>query len=492
MRVDIAIELRGEGAQPVFLDLSASIIREIERGRLKPGDALPGTRALARSLKLNRNTVDAAYHELTMQGWLVAEPSRGTFVARDLPEFGKFGPPRPRSEERRNEPPPPATLHLSDGAPDSRLAPRAELARAFRRALDSPVFLTSAQDDPRGSPMLRRALSSYLVAERGLAATPEDVLVTRGSQMALFLAVNALLGKEEAVAVETPGYPLAWAAFRAAGAEIVGVPVDASGLDVERLADLAARKPALKAVYLTPHHQYPSTVTLGAARRLKLLEIARRHGLIVIEDDYDHEYRFEGRPVLPIAARATAGDAVVYVGSLSKLLAPGVRVGYAVAKPALLERMAERREAIDRQGDLPLEQALAGLIEDGTLRRHARKARRIYQARRNHFGAVLAQTFGDAVSFNLPAGGLAVWLRLADGVSASEWAGNAAALGLSVMPGARFSLEPALAPEAFRLGFATLDEAELARALRLLAQAKPAAREGGLGQHGRTVADSGE
>lgn len=474
MRIDIAIELRGDGIQPVFLDLAASIVREIERGRLRPGDALPGTRALARSLKLNRNTVDAAYHELTMQGWLVAERSRGTFVARDLPDFGKIGPRRSRPEERRDEPPPPTMLHLSDGAPDSRLAPRVELARAFRRALDGPAFLTSAQDDPRGSPMLRRALASYLVAERGLAASPEDVLVTRGSQMALFLAVNALLGKGDAVAVETPGYPLAWSAFRAGGVEIVGVPVDASGLDVEYLADLAARKPALKAVYLTPHHQYPTTVTLGAARRLKLLEIARRHRLILIEDDYDHEYRFDGRPVLPIAARATPDDAIVYVGSLSKLLAPGVRVGYAVAGPALLGRMAERREAIDRQGDLPLEQALAEMIEDGTLRRHARKARRVYQARRDHFGAALARTFGDAVSFSLPAGGLAVWLRLAGGVSAREWAGNAAALGLSVMPGARFSLDPASAPEAFRLGFATLDEAELTRAMRLLVQAKPA------------------
>jgi GntR family transcriptional regulator/MocR family aminotransferase len=492
LRAEIAFELKGDGGQPVFLDLAGSIIREIERGRLKPGDALPGTRSLARSLKLNRNTVDAAYHELTMQGWLTAEPSRGTFVARDLPDLGGIGKHRPRPA-RQDESLPPSMLHLSDGAPDPRLAPRAELARAFRWALEGPSFLTTAQDDPRGSPVLRRALSAYLVAERGLAASAEDVLVTRGSQMALFLAVNALLDKGEAVAVETPGYPLAWSAFRAAGVEIVGVPVDGGGLDVEQLAGLAARKPSLRAIYLTPHHQYPTTVTLGAARRLKLLEIARRHGLIIIEDDYDHEYRFDGRPILPIAARATPDDAIVYVGSLSKLLAPGVRVGYAVAAPALLGRMAERREAIDRQGDLPLEQALAGLIEDGTLRRHARKARRIYQTRRNLFGALLTRTFGDAVSFTVPAGGLAVWLRLSGGVSAREWTGNAAALGLCVMPGARFSLGPARAPEAFRLGFATLDEAELARAMRLLAEAKPPAkRHGGIGRRVRTVAGSGE
>lgn len=471
---EVAIELGPDCGQPVFLTLATSIIAEIERGRLRPGDRLPGTRALARSLKLNRNTVDAAYHELTMQGWLAAEPSRGTFVAHDLPDFGMV--PATTAQPSKVAPAPLTVrrpvLNLSDGAPDARLVPAAEFARAFRHALAGPSFLTGcAYGDPRGSPMLREALAAYLQEERGLTAAPDDILVARGSQMALFLAASAVLAPGETIAVETPGYPLAWAAFRAAGARVVGVPVDGGGLDIDALERLAERERGLKAIYLTPHHQYPTTVTLGAGRRLKLSDLARRFGLAIIEDDYDHEYRFDGRPVLPLAARAARDHRVIYIGSLSKLLAPGIRVGYAVAERGVLRRMADRREAIDRQGDLPLENAIAGLIADGTLRRHARKARRIYQARRDHLAGLLSQRFGGMTSFALPAGGLAIWLQLRGGVSAETWAAKAAGLGVSILPGICFALDAARPPEAFRLGFASLDGNELVRAIELMAKA---------------------
>ncbi len=477
-RGDIAIELKGDGRQPIFLDLAASLVGEIERGRLKPGNALPGTRALARDLNLHRNTVDAAYHELTMQGWLVAEPSRGTFVARDLPDVGHaVGAKRKRAPATtaRMDSGVPSPLRVSDGAPDSRIMPHAELARAFRRALAAPAFLANAgYGDPRGALALRVALADYLANERGLTASPADLLVTRGSQMGLFLAAAAIIEPGQAIAAEEPGYPFAWAAFRAAGARVVGVPVDAQGIDVARLENLTEREPSLKAVYVTPHHQYPTTVTLGAGRRLKLLDIARRYGLTIIEDDYDHEYRFDGRPVLPLAARAEPEMPVIYIGSFSKLLAPAVRLGYVTARPDILVRMAHRREAIDRQGDLPLEQALASLIEDGVLRRHARKARRIYQARRDFLAGKLLDRLDGDVTFDMPAGGLAIWLRLRDGLSAETWAANAGRAGLAITPGVRFALDAAKAPEAFRIGYASLDDDELHRLADLLARTRPA------------------
>lgn len=475
-RSEITIELVGEECQPIFLNLAASIIREIERGRLKPGDGLPGTRALARALKLNRNTVDAAFHELTMQGWLVAEPSRGTFVARDLPELrqadGEPKRPRPRPSSIGKSTAP--VINVSDGTPDPRIMPRTELASAFRRALSTPAFLSGVSyGDPRGTTALREALTGYLIDERGLATSPDEMLVTRGSQMGLFLAAAASLQPGEVIAVEQPGYTLAWSAFRAAGARVIGVPVDAQGIDVERLSWLAECEPGLRAVYVTPHHQYPTTVTLGAGRRLALLDVARRHRLTIIEDDYDHEYRFDGRPVLPLAARAQSDQRVIYVGSLSKLLAPAVRLGYAIAPPEVLSRMADHREAIDRQGDVPLEHALANLITDGDLRRHARKARRIYLTRRDLLAREIGERLGDSVAFDTPAGGLALWLRLRDGLSAETWANNASRAGLAISSGLRYMIDPAAAPETFRFGYASLDDQEIRHAVELLAASMP-------------------
>ena len=474
----ITFQLDEDVNKPIYLNLASVILREIERGRLKPGDPLPGTRMLAQSLRLHRNTVDAAYHELLQQGWLVAEPSRGTFVARDLPEIR-----RPSDGARcalhlrkaaSPTQPPDFVLRITDGAPDPRIMPHAELARAFRRALSAPSFLSSTgYGDPRGSALLRTALAEHLIRERGLAVSAGDVLITRGSQMALFLAARAVLEPGQTIAVEDPGYPLAWSAFRAAGARIVGVAVDAYGLLVEDLIRLAAKEPTLKAVYVTPHHQYPTTVTLGAGRRLKLLQLASQLNLTIIEDDYDHEYRFDGRPVLPLAARAEAGLDIIYVGSLSKLLAPGIKLGYAVANPRCLRRMANEREIIDRQGDQPLEHAIASLISNGELSRHIHKARRIYQARRDLFAEEINRKLGDAVAFDRPAGGLAIWLRLTDDSEAGLWARQAGKVGLLVMPSADFTLDEANARNAFRLGYACLNETEIRRAVTLLVQSQP-------------------
>ncbi|HBY42141.1 MAG TPA: PLP-dependent aminotransferase family protein, partial [Brevundimonas sp.] len=362
-----------------------------------------------------------------------------------------------------------------------RLMPGLELARAFRRSLTGAELKSlPGYGDPRGAPSLRTALARYLSAERGLTIGADDILVTRGSQMALFLAA-AVLKPGDAVAVEDPGYPLAWKAFRAAGARVVGAPVDAHGLDVERLEALLARDPAIRAVYVTPHHQFPTTVTLGAGRRLRLLELACRHDLILIEDDYDHEYRFEGRPVLPLAARALSqgqnANRIIHIGSVSKLLSPVVRIGYATGAPDLIQAMTARREAIDRQGDLPLERALARLIDDGELGRHARKARKIYEQRRDLLCAEIAARLGDAVAFDKPAGGLALWLRVSPDIDAAAWAAEAERSGLILTHGGQLLLQPSRSHDpganAFRIGFASLDEAELVRAVTRLKAAQP-------------------
>lgn len=478
MAGNVVFQLNEDSDAPIFLNLASVIIREIERGRLKPGSTLPGTRTLSKSLGVHRNTVDAAYKELILQGWIVARPSRGCFVAEDLPlapssgnkqrRPGMAAPRRPTA--RADEGP---LLTFSDGTPDPRIMPRAELARAFRRALSAPAFLHgSAYGDPRGSLLLREALCDYLGRERGLAVSADDIVITRGGQMAVYIAARVLLQPGDVVAVEDPGFPLAWSAFRATGARVVGIPVDPYGLVVQQLEKIAERETRLRAVYVTPHHQYPTTVTLGAGRRLALLDLARRRRLTLIEEDYDHEYQFDGRPVLPLTARA-ASEVVLYVGSFSKLLAPGIRLGYLIVPGKLRQRMADQRETIDRQGDLPLEHAVAALMQDGELRRHARKSRRIYQARRDLLAEELRRRFGTRVSFDRPPGGLAIWLRLMDGANTQRWASRAASMGLAVLSGARFALNATSAANAFRLGYANLNEDELRRAVDLLVRSAP-------------------
>jgi len=485
MAQSLPFQIEDEAVTPLFMRIAHAIIRDIERGRLRAGARLPGTRSLAAELGVHRKTVVAAYDELALQGWIVVRPSRGALVALDLPDpdlcLRSARGDEPKAPQiggqRAVSPENPSHLVFSDGTPDPRLLPRAELARAFRRALGSHTFLApGGYGDPRGSLRLRVALAEWLTSTRALAAGPDDILLTRGSQMALFLVARVVAASGEIIAVESPGYPLAWAAFRAAGARVIGVPVDREGINVEALDRLIRRDRSIRAVLVTPHHQYPTTTTLGAGRRLALLRLAAECGVTVIEDDYDHEYRYEGRPVLPLAASAPGVSAgpVIYLGSLSKLLAPGLRLGYAAAAPEILQRMADEREAIDRQGDVPLEAAVAELLQDGELRRHARKARRVYLERRDLLVARLSQELGAVLSFDVPAGGLAIWARVQEDIDAALWARRALNLGLTVATGTRFALEPDPAPNAFRLGFAALAPDELTAAVRRLAEAKPA------------------
>lgn len=476
----IAVDLDPAGDLPLFSRIAHAIAADIRRGRLRPGDPLPGSRTLAETLGVHRNTVLAAYCELQAEGWIDSAPARGTFVSTTLPEPT---PRRPGAALRAGVParpafelppgpelaPPiartPGLLALPGGVPDVRLVPAAALARAYRRALARRDLL--GYGDPRGLPELRAALATMLAATRGLACGEHDLVVTRGSQMALYLVARALLRPGDLVAVEDPGYRPAWEALRLAGAQLVPLPVGPHGLDVDALAALLAQKP-VRALYTTPHHQYPTTVTLAAGRRLQLLALARAHRLAVLEDDYDHEFHYEGRPVLPLASIDTAGS-VVYIGTLSKVLAPGLRIGYVVAPAPLLDRVAALRTFVDYSGDRTLEAAAADLLTRGDVGRHIRRARRTYLARRDALAAALHTRLGDTLHFTPPTGGMALWARVR-GVDPLAWARAAHARGVAFQVGRQFAFDGRSLPF-LRLGFAALDERALAEAARRMAQA---------------------
>jgi GntR family transcriptional regulator/MocR family aminotransferase len=291
-----------------------------------------------------------------------------------------------------------------------RLVPADLIGRSYRRAIRASGPALLSYNDPAGLPRLRQQLAIMLATTRGLVVNPESIMVTRGSQMALALLARALVRPGDTVAVEQPGYRPAWEAFRLAGAEILPVHVDEHGLDLSALARRIERRP-VRAVYVTPHHQFPTTVTLAGPRRLRLLDLAARARFAVIEDDYDHEFHYDGKPVLPLASHDRAG-VVAYVGTMSKVLAPGLRLGFIAAPPNLIEQLVAYRSFVDRQGDHVLESAIADLLEDGLIQRHARKMRRLYRARLEALATALGRHLGTFLTFRKPSGGTAIWVRV--------------------------------------------------------------------------------
>lgn len=465
---------------PIYMQIIQALIRDIERGRLTSGTYLPSSRELAKILGVNRKTVVLAYEDLIAQGWLDSASTRGTMVAASLPDpvnrhqgeaeatmssaiiDYRFAPP----PERPIAVPQGPGLKIDEGAPDGRLFPVEQLARAYRlSALKASRDNGFQYGDPRGSPALREAVAAMLRSQRGLPVQAENICITRGSQNGIFLAAQVLLGMGDSVVVEKLAYEPAVAAFRALGANIVPVALDEEGIDIDAV-EHACRRNAVRAVFVTPHHQFPTTVSLRPERRLRLLDLARQYGFAIIEDDYDHEFHFESQPLLPLAAYGPGH--VLYVGSMSKLLLPALRIGYVAAPPAVIEAIAHRVSLTDGMGNALTEDAAAELIENGELRRHGRKVLQIYAKRRSAFAAELDRTFGNIADYRMPDGGLAFWLRINTDLDKMEE--RAAAMGLRFASSRSFMTTDD-APRGLRIGFASLNSHEARTALAALREA---------------------
>lgn len=461
-----------EGELPVYKQIADGIIEEIRKGRLVPGTPLPGTRQLAEDLKVNRKTIQLAFDELLAEGWLVAISRKGTFVSEKLPV--QTGPYRSRKKDMQatgftfkdtatgNDLVRPAGKSLivfDDGLPDVRLAPVEELIRSYKRIFQqSARWRMMGYGDPSGTEMMRTAIARMLLHDRGLNVSPGRLCMTRGSQMALYLTANTILDRGDRVAIEDPGYAPAWNTFAQTGARLVPVKVDEEGICVETLEKIC-RRSRIKAVYVTPHHQFPTTVSLKIDRRLKLIELSNRYGFAIIEDDYDHEFHFSAKSLLPLASHEQAAN-VIYISSLSKIVAPAIRIGYVSGPEPFIRALAALRKGIDVQGDHVMEHALAGLMEEGAIRRHARRAHKVYEERREHMERLLLAYLGNKVHFRKPEGGLAYWVQLHQPTDTAKLARLLLRRGVSVMPTESFSFtgKPL---NALRLGYASLTAHEL-------------------------------
>ena len=473
---ELTLVLDAGSGLPLFLQLSKAVADDIRSGRLKAGEALPGTRALAERLGVHRNTVIAGYQELAAEGLVVARAGGGTFVAEaaaplePAPQIAR--PPSYTVEPPLPSPPsmkvPPGHLMMYRGVPDVRLLPAQALARAFSRAVSSHGRALLGYGDPRGHVRLRTELAVLLSRTRGLLATPDNLVVTRGSQQAIDLVARALITPGDVVAVETLGDPSTCNTLRLAGAELFPLPLDDEGLDVDAFAALLRRR-KVRAICVTPHHQFPTTVVMSSARRRRLGLLALEHGVAILEDDYDHEFHYEGKPILPMAAGAGAAN-VIYIGSLSKVFAPGLRTGFVMAPPALLERLVSIRVASDLQGDATIECALAELLEDGELLRHVRRMRNVYARRRDALAGSLQKHLGGVLQFRVPDGGMALWARVAGEVDLPAWEERGEREGVQFR-GARVHDFHAREQPFLRLGFTFHDEAELDDAARRMSRA---------------------
>lgn len=398
---------------PIYLKIANAIIDAISKGTLVAGTRLPSTRDLAKILKVHRKTVVAAYDELTAQSWIISKNRKGTFVNENLPVI-KATPLKKSKSIVRNEV---LDIHqqykyiLDGGSPDTRLTVLKELGRVYASLLRNEIFLKKLayRYDFMGDKNLRKELVSFLKNTRGIHIHTDNILTTRGSVMAFYLICAHLISKNDKVIVGYPGY---YAAFETAvirnQGKVLKVPVDKNGLDIDHLEQLC-KKHQIKLVMIIPHHHYPTTVTLSAVRRIQLLDLARKYGFLIFEDDWDYDFHYRNSPILPLASIDNL-DRVIYAGSFSKIISPALRLGYVVANPEILAAITAHRRIIDRTGDIILERAISELLRFGDIDRNIRKVKKIYEKRRNLMYHLLKKNFDNLFNITLPEGGMGIWL----------------------------------------------------------------------------------
>jgi GntR family transcriptional regulator/MocR family aminotransferase len=417
---------------PIYLQLYRRYRDAIAAGRLRPGDRVPSVRSLASELNLSRGTVELAYQLLTSEGYFLARGPAGTVVS---PRLEKLGEPAQASAHRPAARTPsgvqadagePRPFQL--GLPALDAFPRktwVRLAGRNQRAFDTAAM---AYPDPAGYAPLRRAIASYLGISRGIACTHEQVFVTAGYRGALDLVCRTLLQAGDVGWYEDPGYLFARQFLQRAGMRLEPVPVDEEGLNVA-----AGQRRAAEARFavVTPTHQSPTGVALSLPRRLQLLEWASQRQAWIIEDDYDSEFRYHGRP-LPALKSLDRDGRVLYSGTFSKVLFPGLRLAYLVVPAPQIERFTNAAQHLPGPGSILPQATVADFMEQGHFARHLRRMRTLYAVRRGYLVDALTQVFGTQLHVQPQAGGIHVLARLNTGQNDKALAAAAQSQGLAV------------------------------------------------------------
>ena len=455
---------------PLYVQLSNAIGRRIENGQIPPRTKLPGSRKLSQELGLHRQTVVEAYSELHQQGFIVMEPKRGSFVNSSIPKLGpqEFGSSAGTSFNIGSMINPhhyleiPVIqqvpgLQIDEGLPDLRLSPIQEIRRDYAAILSKPSNMKLlGYQSPRGNQHLIEELTKYFEETRGLKLGNDGLMITRGSQMGLYLAASLLLVKGDRVVVGELNYQTANITFIHHGASLIHVPVDEFGIEVDAL-EAICKKDQIKMIYVTSHHHHPTTATLSVERRVRLLQLAEQYNFVILEDDYDYDFHYERSPLMPLKSADYSGR-VIYVGGISKNIAPGLRIGFLVAPSLLISKAEYLRRVMDRQGDHVMEQVIANMFRSGDYHRFAKKVLKTYGSRRDAFIEKLIRI--PEFSFDKPLGGLAIWAGLDQKISLEALSKKLKSLGLLIPRWQNY--DPQLTGHNhIRLGFASLNEEEL-------------------------------
>jgi GntR family transcriptional regulator / MocR family aminotransferase len=427
-------------------------------GVLARDDRLPSSREIAAALGIARGTATEAYARLAADGILVTRPGAGTFVGVAGDGAGLEPLPPRRHPARRHEP-------LTPGLPALSLFPIPQWTRLYARMLRQHARELLHYGEPQGYLPLREAIAVYLRAMRGILADPADIVVSGGTVAAIALVATALRTPGSIAWVEDPGHPPARMALEQAGIGVAACPVDSGGINI---AAAARAVPHPRLALVTPAHQYPLGAALLPERKLELLRLARARDFFVLEDDYDHEFRYDGEPGSPL--KAMAPERVIYLGTFSKLLAPGLRLGFIVAPPELVPKITALKAASDRHPPTCDQATAAAFIDEGHLAAHVRRMRAVYAERR----AALLEALGDGLEpwgkAPAPAYGLQMPLRLPEACDAETVAGLGAEAGLGAMALDRFWLDcrPRDTPPGLLVGYADSDPGVLKRSIARL------------------------
>ncbi len=475
-----ALSLDPSASAPLYRQLYFAIREAILAGRIQPGTRLPSTRTLARDLDLSRNTAVAAYEQLLAEGYLDGRVGAGSYVSKVLPEAllharrsPTSSPENPAAEPKLSrrgamlarlqsaQGLPPKAFSL--GLPELAGFPFEDWARLLARRWRRPPSDFLVGVDPRGYRPLREALAHYLGAARAVSCDPDQILIVSGAQQALDLVARALIDPGDRVWVEEPGFSGTWSALLAAGAALTPVPLDEEGISVDKGRTLA---PDARLICVSPSHQYPLGTTMTLRRRLELLDWAAAADAFVLEDDYDSEYRYAGRPLAAMQGLDEKGR-IIYVGSFSKVMFPGLRIGYMVAPKALIEPFLAIRRLVDSHPSSIAQAALADFIADGYLTSHIRRMRSLYAERQAILLDFATSILGDRITLRPDDAGMHLVGYLPPNTDDAALSRRAATHDVVVPPLSAFYRGPAQ-HKGLLFGYAGVADKEIGRAVARL------------------------